>query len=102
MVFVQLCTLKREYLVTYYVPFENKENAKKQGARWNPDLKVWYRHFTCYNQEDIKEVSAESCNLRIMDIQLVKEETMYGTKIKMDLNEEQIKEMKEAGCKIFE
>lgn len=28
--------------VTLCVPFELKEQAKKEGARWDPGAKVWY------------------------------------------------------------
>lgn len=92
-------TVRRDYRVIYYVKYEDKEWAKKQGAKWNPNLKFWYRNFTCYNDEDIKEVSAEACGIRILDIHLEKETIMPGQIIKMDnINEE---ELINIGCKII-
>lgn len=35
------------------IPFKNKDAAKKQGARWDPNLKSWYYYSNNKNKDKI-------------------------------------------------
>ena len=98
---VQLPSLrKREYKVLYYVPYETKETAKKQGCKWNPTTKNWYRTFTCYNDEDIKQVSASQCGIRVLDYELIKESIEPGQTVRLQQCDRD--DLLKSGCIILE